>query len=119
MPPDVRDRASLLDMLEFAREAVAFAHGRKRSDLDRDRSFLRSLERVLELIGEAARRISEATRDAHPAIPWQDIIGMRNIIAHEYGKIDLDEIWKATQADVPKLVSALEGIVASLPPPHE
>lgn len=43
---------------------------------------------------------------------------MRNIIAHEYGKIDLDEIWKATEADVPKLVSALEKIVASLPPPR-
>lgn len=96
-------------MLEFAREAVAFAQ---------DRGFLRSLERVLELIGEAARRISAATREAHPALPWQDIIGMRNIIAHEYGKIDLDEIWKATQADVPELVLALERIVVGLPPPR-
>ncbi len=106
-------------MLEFAREAVTFAHGRKRSDLDQDRSFLRSLERVLELIGEAARRISTTTRNAYPVIPWQDIVGMRNIIAHEYGKIDLDELWKAAEADVPNLVSALEKIVAGLPSPHE
>lgn len=118
MLPDIEDRASLLDMLEFAREAIAFTRGRKRSDLDQDRSFLRALERVLELIGEAARRISADTREAHPTIPWQDIIGMRNIIAHEYGKIDLDEIWKATETDVPDLVSALEEIVARLPPPR-
>ena len=104
-------------MLEFAREAVTFARGRTRADLDQDKSLLRALERVLELIGEAARRISMATRDAYPAIPWQDIIGMRNIIAHEYGRIDPDEIWKAVRVDAPELVSILEGIVAELPPP--
>lgn len=43
---------------------------------------------------------------------------MRNIIAHEYGKIDLDEIWKAAQEDVPRLVAALEKLVATLPPPE-
>lgn len=118
MPPEIEDRASLYDMLVFAREALAFARGRKREDLDQDRGFLRSLERVLELIGEAARRISPATREKHPAIPWKDIIGMRNIIAHEYGKVDLDEIWKATQQDVPRLAAALEEIVATLPLPE-
>ena len=118
MLPEVEDRASLLDMLEFAREALAFSRGRKRADLDQDRAFLRALERTLELIGEAARRISAVTRETYPKIPWQDIIGMRNIIAHEYGKIDLDEIWKAVQADVPELVMALEKIVANLPPPR-
>lgn len=118
MPPEADDRASLVDMLEFAREAVTFAHGRSRADLDLDRVFLRSLERVLELLGECARRISPMTRQAHPAIPWQDIIGMRNIIAHEYGKIDLDEIWRTVQRDAPQLVSALEEIVTKLPPPR-
>ena len=72
---------------------MAFARGRKREDLDQYGGFLCALERVLELIGEAARRITPATRETHPAIPWKDIIGMRNIIAHEYGKVDFDEIW--------------------------
>jgi uncharacterized protein with HEPN domain len=72
----------------------------------------------LELLGECARRISPTTRQAYPAILWQDIIGMRNIIAHEYGKIDLDEIWRTMQSDAPQLMLALEGIVASLPPPR-
>lgn len=101
MPPEIEDRASLFDMLVFAREAMTFVRGRKRVDLDLDRGFLRALERVLELIGEAARRISLATREAYPAIPWKDIIGMRNIIAHEYCEVDLDEIWKTMQQDVP------------------
>jgi len=80
MQPDERDRASLVDMLGFAREVVGFIRGRKREDLDR--AFLRSLERSLELMGECAKRISAGTRQAHPSIPWRDIVGMRNIIAH-------------------------------------
>jgi uncharacterized protein with HEPN domain len=118
MLPDERDRASLVDMLGFAREVVAFMRGRKRKDLDSDRAFLRSLERSLELVGECARRISVGTREAYPSISWRDIIGMRNIIAHEYGRVDPDELWKTANRDVPLLVSNLEAIVAALPPPR-
>jgi len=60
-----------------------------------------ALERDLQLIGEAARRISLATSEANTAIPWKDIIGKRNTIANEYGEVDLDEIWKTMQQDVP------------------
>jgi uncharacterized protein with HEPN domain len=81
-----------------------------------DLAFLRAL--ALELVGECARRISPVTRQAHPAVPWQDIVGMRNIIAHEYGRVDLDELWKTAERDAPRLVSALEAIVAALPPPR-
>jgi uncharacterized protein with HEPN domain len=105
-------------MLGFAHEVVAFVHGRVRSDLDHGRALLRSLERALELVGECARRISPATRQAYQTVPWQDIIGMRNIIAHEYGRVDLDEIWKTAERDAPLLVSALKAIVATLPPPR-
>lgn len=98
MPPDDEDRASLVDMLGFAREVVEFSRGRRRADLDHDRAFLRALERALELVGECARRISAGTRRAHPAVPWQDIVGMRNVIAHEYGRVDLDEIWRPPNA---------------------
>jgi len=116
MQPDGRDSASLVDMLGFAREVVDFVRGRKREDLDIDRAFLRSLERSLELMGECARRISADTRQAHPSIPWQGIVGMRNIIAHEYGRVDPDELWKTAERDVPQLALALEAIVVALPP---
>ena len=118
MQPDEEDRASLVDMLGFAREVVAFARGRTRPELDRDRALLRALGRALELVGECARRISSGTRQSHPVVPWQDIVGMRNIIAHEYGRVDLDEIWKTAERDAPRLVSVLEAIVAALPPPR-
>jgi uncharacterized protein with HEPN domain len=118
MPLEIDDRASLVDMLEFAREVVMFARGRSRGDLDQDRALLRSLERALELVGECARRVSAAARQAYPSVPWQDIIGMRNIIAHEYGRVDLDQIWQTAQRDAPRLVSELEQIVAALPPPR-
>ncbi|HTE79516.1 MAG TPA: HepT-like ribonuclease domain-containing protein [Reyranella sp.] len=105
-------------MLGFARGVVAFIRGRKREDLDSDRAFLRSLERSLELVGECARRISGGTREANPSISWRDMIGMRNIIAHEYGSVDRDELWKTANRDAPLLVSNLEAIVATLPPPR-
>jgi uncharacterized protein with HEPN domain len=79
---------------------------------------LRALERMLELLGECARRIPEGTRTAHPAIPWKAVVGMRNIIAHQYGRVDLDIVWRTVQRDMPPLVSMLERIVADLPPPE-
>jgi uncharacterized protein with HEPN domain len=97
MPPEKDERATLVDMLEFAREISAVAKGRSRQDLDTDRMLLRALERMLELFGECARRIPEGTRTAHPAIPWKAVVGMRNIIAHEYGRVDLDIVWRTVQ----------------------
>jgi uncharacterized protein with HEPN domain len=67
---------------------------------------LKALERSLEVVGEYAR------------IAWRDIIGMRNIIAHEYGRVDPDELWTTAIRDAPVLVSELEAIVAALPPPR-
>jgi uncharacterized protein with HEPN domain len=119
MPPEKDERATLVDMLEFGREVCSFVEGRTRQDLDVDRTLLRALERVLELVGECARRIPEGTRLAYPSIPWRAMIGMRNIIAHDYGRVNLDLIWRTAQRDIPPVVAALEKIVASLPPPHE
>lgn len=115
MPPEEAEKAVLLDMLEFAREVVAFVEGRARRDLDTDRTLLRALERSLELIGECARKVPEGTRSAHPAIQWKSMVGMRNIIAHEYGRVDVDQLWRTAQSDIPPLVSALEDVVAKLP----
>jgi uncharacterized protein with HEPN domain len=117
MPPEKDERAALVDMLEFAREVCAFVDGRSRQDLDIDRTLLRALERTLELVGECARRIPENTRLAHPSIPWRAMVGMRNIIAHDYGRVNLDLIWRTAQRDMPPVVAALEVVVRTLPPP--
>jgi len=117
MSLDEEDRASLVDMLDFAREVVTFTRGRARADLDRDIVLLRAIVRVLELIGECARRISPATQQRHVAVPWRKIVGMRNIIVHEYGRVDIDEVWGTVQRDLPPLVAVLESIIKALPPP--
>ncbi len=118
MPPEKDERAALVDMLEFVREMRSFVEGRSRQDLDTDRALLRALERMLEPIGECARRTSEGTRHAHPSIPWRAMIGMRNIIAHDYGYVNLDLVWRTVHGDMPPVAEALELVVASLPPPR-
>jgi uncharacterized protein with HEPN domain len=84
------DEVHLRHMLDAAREAMSFAQGRTRADLDRDRMLVLSLVKDIESIGEAAYQIAEATRDELPAIPWADIIGMRHRLVHAYFDINLD-----------------------------
>ncbi len=65
------------------------------------------------MLGEAARRLSQETRDAHPNVPWRDIIGMRNIVSHGYDQIDDDELWLVIERDLPELMTLLQTMLAS------
>ncbi len=114
MPPEARDPAYVADMLAFARETVDVIEGLQRSDLDRDLRALRALERTLNMVGEAARRVSNGTRARYPEVRWSDIVGMRNILAHEYGRIDVDQLWRMARHDASRLISDLEAILADL-----
>jgi uncharacterized protein with HEPN domain len=67
----------------------------------------------IEIIGEAARRISEETQAAYPAIPWSDLISMRNIMIHEYDDIDIGIVWESVRNDLPLLVNSLENILGT------
>jgi len=88
MRPDAGDAAYLSDMLEACERVVEFIDGRTLEDYVSD-AFLRSaVERQIEIVGEAARRVSEGFRDAHPEVPWRPIIAQRHILAHEYGEIE-------------------------------
>lgn len=101
------DRIRLLHMLDAAQEAVLFAQGRSRADLDSDRKLVLALVKEIEIIGEAASQISESTRHQWPAIPWVDIIGMRNRLVHAYFDINLDILWQTIQHDLPPLIAEL------------
>ena len=81
-----RDDAWLLDMLLAARDAVDFARGRTRDNLNSDRQLVLSLVKSIEIIGEAAARISQETRENHPDIPWPKIIAMRNHLVHHISR---------------------------------
>lgn len=113
MQPEERDAAYLWDMLQAARDATAVTSGVTAGALRGDRTRLLALERSMELIGEAARRVSGGFREKHPEIPWREMIGLRNILAHEYGRIDHDKLYATAAKDLPALVAALEKL---LPP---
>jgi uncharacterized protein with HEPN domain len=79
--------------------------------LRKDRRTQLAIERVLEIIGEAAGRISDSLRKAHPEIPWRQIIGQRNVLIHEYGEIKQDRLWKVAKENIPQLIEMLKPLV--------
>jgi uncharacterized protein with HEPN domain len=97
-------------MLESARKIQAFSAGRTRTDLEEDELLALGLVRLLEIIGEAATRVTEETRKANATLPWAQVIGMRNRLIHGYDVIDLEILWQTIKDDVPELVCVLEKI---------
>ena len=107
------DVVRLRHMLDASQEAIAFASNRSRQGLDEDRMLSFALVRAIEIIGEAARRVSEETVAAHPEPPWREMISMRNHIIHEYDEVDLEIVWDTVQKDVPRLISLVKPLVPS------
>lgn len=105
MQPD--DRIRLTHMLEAVREARGFSHGRCRADLDKDRMLMRALVKDIEIIGEAASRVSDEMRASLPAIPWPLIIATRHRLIHAYFDLDLDLLWDTMEIDLPALETTL------------
>jgi uncharacterized protein with HEPN domain len=110
-----KDDAYLLDMLIAARDAVAFVTGLSREQFDASRVHQLAVLKALEIIGEAAARLTEETRAAHPRIPWREIVGMRHRLVHGYFEVDLNKVWDTVQNDLPPLIALLETAV----PPEE
>lgn len=106
------DVIRLRHMLDAAQEACSFAVGRVREDLDIDRQLTLSLVKDIEIVGEAASRISADCRSAYPEIPWQDIVAMRNRLIHGYFDIDLDIVWRTVIEELPSLIAVLDHILA-------
>ena len=102
------DILRLQHMLDATREAMSFAQGHKRGDLDTDRMLMHALVREVEIIGEAATKISAEARERMPDIEWKTIIGMRNRLIHAYFDINLDVLWNTILYDVPDLIEKLE-----------
>ena len=106
------DNVRIRHILDAAREAVAFAKGRSRAELDSDRKLSLSLVRLLEIIGEAAKGISQEFRDSHSDLPWKSMIGMRDRLIHGYFDVNLDVVWETVTKDLPALIAKLEKILA-------
>jgi uncharacterized protein with HEPN domain len=100
-------------MLEAGQEALSFAVGKTRSDLNLDRKLVLSLVKDVEIIGEAAGKVSDEARIELGEIPWQDIVSMRNRLIHVYFDFDLDVVWDTIVKDLPPLVRILEKAIPS------
>lgn len=115
MQAEDRDPAHLWDMLESARDAAAIVANLPQESFLGDRVRTLALERSLELVGEAARRVSDALRKKYPGVPWREMIGLRNILAHDYGRIDHDKLYTTAVKDIPNLIKELERLQPSKP----
>lgn len=116
MPLSRRDPANLWDMLEAAEKVQDFLKQKTFEDFMQDDMLRAAVERNLEIIGEAARRISEELKQEHPGIPWRKIIAQRNVLIHEYDDIDYKEIWKVASFHVPRLIDQIRPLIPPLPP---
>ena len=102
-----RDDAVLLDMINAAQRIVDFMHGMDRQGFLQDAKTQSAVLHQLMVLGEACKRLSIETRDRAPQIPWRLIAGMRDNLIHEYDDVDLEEIWKTADRDVPALIAEL------------
>ncbi len=119
MPSDQRDAAYLLDMLEAAEKIQRYLQGKTFEDFLREDLLRDAVERNVEIIGEAARRISENLKQEHPKIPWRKIIAQRNVLVHEYNNIGKEEIWEVATLHIPRLIDTIKPLIPPLPPQFE
>lgn len=105
------DRVRVLHMIEAAENAMGFVAGHTPAALEDDRKTLFAVIRCIEIIGEAAARVSESTRSAAPDIPWSAIVGMRNRLVHAYFDVDTELVWKTTHIELPALTGRLQTLL--------
>ena len=110
------DHIRLRHMLDAAREATLFARDQTRGSLDANRMLTLAIVKALEVLGEAASRVTRETREASPQIPWPNIVSMRNRLIHAYFDINLDIVWKTLTEDLPHLMPEIERVLQEHPP---
>jgi uncharacterized protein with HEPN domain len=108
IPEADRDGALLLDMLTAARAVVSFVAGRTFAEYEQDLLLRSAVERQVEIIGEAARSVSDPFKSAHAQIAWRPIMAQRNRLAHEYGTINDELIWRVATIHIPELIAQIE-----------
>jgi uncharacterized protein with HEPN domain len=96
-------RDYLADMVEALNDLEDFTRGMSREEFFLDRKTVNAVIRSLEVLGEAAGKIPPDVRAAHPDLPWQNMIGLRNRLIHEYFGVDLDILWQTLVDDIPPL----------------
>ncbi|HEV7473980.1 MAG TPA: HepT-like ribonuclease domain-containing protein [Pyrinomonadaceae bacterium] len=108
---DERDLGYLWDMREAVRDCIDFVEGASYEQFSADKMMHSAVERRLEILGEAASRVSEALQTDHPEIPWKEIKGLRVILAHRYDNLDLHQLWRAATMHSQQLLPNLNALL--------
>ena len=108
-----RDLVYVGHMLDMARKAVGKVIGLTHDAYDADENLRLALTHLVQVIGEAGRNVSSDFCNEHPEIPWQDIVGMRNKVVHDYLGVDEDIVWQVVTEDLPTLIASLDEILTS------
>jgi uncharacterized protein with HEPN domain len=111
------DKTSRL-YLEHIREALQlmeqYVRERQRDDLDREPMLRQAVERNIEIISEASRRVPQVMKARHPEVPWREIAAIGNILRHEYPAVNRDIIWRIATDDARLLAAAVDGLLAEV-----
>jgi uncharacterized protein with HEPN domain len=111
-----RDSASLLDIAKAAQLILQFSQSLEKIELAANLEKQSTILYQIVAIGEAGKRLSADFRNQHPAVPWREIAGMRDILAHQYDRVEVDEIWGVIQDDIPQLLSMIEPLLPTQEP---
>ena len=111
MRPEDRDLALLWDMRAAARSISEFILDVKYSRFEQDKLLRSAVERQFLIIGEAAKQVSPGFQQAHPEVPWRGIVGLRNVLAHEYGEVLVERLWLFATRRTPELASVLDPLI--------
>lgn len=106
-----KDEIRLRHILEEAGEAIKFVEGYSFENFTKDSKTVHAVIRAIEVIGEAAVKISEEYKDLHSEIPWIDIVGMRNHLIHVYFDIEYETVWRTVKTDIPKLILMIKPLL--------
>lgn len=112
-PPE--DLVRLRHLRDAAQKAIAFSTNKTRASLDDDELLRLALTKLVEIVGEAAKQVSELTRRENPTVPWVAAARMRDRLIHHYFDIDLDVLWATVQHDLPDLLAAVAEISENHP----
>jgi uncharacterized protein with HEPN domain len=106
-----RDTAWVLDMLLASRKAFEHARGLSEEQFQASSLHQDAILRQLTIIGEAAKRVSTEFRASHSEVQWRQVAGFRDVVVHDYSRVDMQEVWRIVQEDLPTLVTLLEPLV--------
>ena len=107
----LRDDASLQDIYHSGQTVMKFAASLDRESLDIDESNTAGILLHIMIIGEATKRLSPEFREQHPEIPWRQMAGIRDIIAHQYDKVNFDMLWDVIQKGIPEMLEKVEPLL--------